>query len=139
MLKMDNITINNFDQLFNLHKEEVFKKSANMIQPDNNEIIKIFNNEAKNIYNNFQYLKSDSYPEIPYNFLYYIRENLVIGPFNTNIHSPIFYTTQDGIESYKYASPEIIDRAWVDFKISKFWYEKLLEIGYYVKNQTENK
>ena len=60
--------------------------------------------------------------------------NLVLGPFNTNIHSPIFYTTEYGTDSYKYASPEVIDRAWIDFKISKLWYEKLLEIGYYVKN-----
>jgi hypothetical protein len=123
----------NFNQLFNHYKEEVFDKSSKIKQPTNTEILEIYSKEAHNINIDFPKLKSDIYPDIDIKFLEYIKQNMTIGPFGGDKHSPIFYTTEGGIDSYRYTSPEIIRQCWVNFKISKLWYEKLLQIGYIVK------
>ena len=128
-----NTSFTDFDQLFNYFKDEIFGKSAKIKQPDNSTLLEMYTNEANLIYTNFQYLKSDIYPEISSEFLKYIEENMTIGPFGINKHSPIFYSTPSGKDSYKYTPPEIIRNSWINFKISKLWYEKLLEIGYYIK------
>ena len=122
-----------FDQLFNHFKDEIFDKSATMRKPDNAKLLEIYINEANEIYNNFRYLKSDIYPEISIDFLEYIKQNMTIGPFGIDKHSPIFYTTKSGQDSFRYTPPEIIRDSWVNFKITKLWYNKLLEIGYTVQ------
>ena len=106
-----------FDELFHYFKDEVFTKSSKIKQPDKSDLLELYIKEVNDIYNNFQYLKSDIYPDISLNFLQYIKECMSIGPFGINKHSPIFYTTDNGRESYIYTPPEIIRNSWINFKI----------------------
>jgi hypothetical protein len=122
-----------FDDLFHHYKNEIFDKSSKIKLPNKEDIFNIYNEYVIVIYNNFSKLKSSIYPPISSNFQKYIKENLTIGPFGIDKHSPFYYTSYDKKDSFNYAAPEIIRSSWINFKISKLWYEKLLEIGYIVE------
>ena len=124
-----------FNELFNHFKQEIFDISLAMNIPEEEEILQMYQENALMIYNNIGLLKSDSKPVIENEFIAYIQQNLA-GTTHTNQsinkHTPLFYTTKDGIDSFKYAAPELINNSWINYKLSKLWYDKLLEIGYTV-------
>lgn len=125
----------NFDKdIFEKYCDELFEKSKNTTLP--NKLLDKYQKDAKRILNDFEsFTPPEKLPSIPKNFLDYIRANLMIGPFRNYIHSPVFYSTDEGKISFGYASPEVIEYGWVNFKITELWYLKLLELGYYVKKE----
>jgi hypothetical protein len=123
------ITYKDFNDLFNQNKTSIYEISNKIEEPNKEKMIKLFNEYVLMIYNNIAILKpQNNLPKIDENFIIYIKLNL-----NSDInykHCPMHYTTEDGKNSMIYASPEIITNTWVDFKISKLWYDKLIKLGY---------
>ena len=128
----------NFDDVvFKKHCDQLSEKSKNMSYPDKPDVHKEYQT-AKRILSDFKsFIPPENLPPIPNNFLDYITENLMIGLSGNHIHSPVFYSTDEGRVSFGYAAPELIKYSWVNFKITKLWYNKLLELGYHVKKEVK--
>jgi hypothetical protein len=125
-----------FDKLvFEQYCDQLFKESENMVFPNKMNIFNEYQT-AKDILSDFKsFIPPENLPPIPKNFLDYLTANLTIGPTRNYIHSPVFYSTDEGRISFGYAAPELIKYSWVNFKITKLWYNKLLELGYHVKKE----
>jgi hypothetical protein len=132
-------TYKHFNELFHANKYEIFKISESMEMPLKADLLDLYKKNAKMFDENFPKLKSDIHPEIVPIFLQYIKENLYYIYLNGNLttkHSVMHYVNDSDIyqeNSLYYASPELARLSWINYKITKLWYEKLLELGYYLK------
>lgn len=68
-------------------------------------------------------------PPFTDDFKQYFIENLTHGYAK---HSPIYYSTSDGINSLRYASPELVNLIWINMKASIVWYNSLIRDGYFI-------
>jgi hypothetical protein len=117
-----------FGDIIEKYKNDVFEKYNDIIEPAKNVMLLFYLNDGIKIYNNIDKLKSDNLPLISDDFKIFIKESLL----NNDIHCPINYIKCRDVNNrtFDYAPPEIIKEVWNNFKLSKIWYDKLLEIGY---------
>jgi len=124
-----NSTFTNFDKYFEDRSEEAFDKIKKMEFTNYQELIKIYQ-ESPKLLENFKKLKNPpNLPEINKNFKEYFNNNILEG---YGFHSPIYYSTEKGLNSLRYASPELIDLIWINMKSSIVWYDQLIKDGYYI-------
>ena len=124
------MNFDSFDDYFKNRSPKAFQDMANMEMPPYDELIKIYKNSPK-LLEDFLKLKNPSnMPILKSDFIQYFTENLTHGYSH---HCPIYYSTKEGINSLRYASPEITNLIWINMKSSLIWYNQLIQDGYFIE------
>lgn len=123
------MSFQSFDDYFKNRSIKAFQEMAEMNIPPYEELILIYSS-SKKLLDDFLKLKNPSnMPPFTDDFKQYFIENLTHGYAK---HSPIYYSTPDGINSLRYASPELVNLIWINMKSSIVWYNSLIRDGYFI-------
>lgn len=129
---MEDTLFSSFDDYFKDRSKNVFEKMQNMSEPDSIEMLNIFQ-RSNELLNSFKKMKNpENFPEISIRFKNYFISNLNKGLPEIPKHYPCRYCTSQGVSSFYYTSPEILNLVWIQMKSSLVWYRQLLDDGYYI-------
>lgn len=123
-----------FNEYFEIKKGNSFQKMKEMKIPKKNNDVDLdklqeYWDKSPKLLEDFKKLKNPKgLPPISELFLTYIDECLDDGV----VHSPINYTTESGKDSFRFASPEVIEEVWINMKSVIVWYNQLIGDGYYL-------
>jgi hypothetical protein len=114
-----------FNNYYSTKKLIVDEKSINLIQPTNNNLYEQLVNEVPVLVRKVEQLDIIKFDPLFKNYLY---ENLHKNECGYK-HTAVWYLTEDGKNSFKYASPELIKSMWIYYKQTKLWIEQIEEDG----------
>ena len=121
---------NTFDDYFNNRSTQAFQEMASMDIPIYEELIKIYKNSNQLLEDFLKMKNPPNMPPLKPDFVLYLTENLTKGYSH---HCPIYYSTEQGLNSFRYASPELVKLIWINMKSSLVWYKQLLKDGYFIE------
>jgi hypothetical protein len=123
------MSFQSFDDYFKSQSIKAFQEMAEMNIPSYEELILIYGG-SKKLLDDFLKLKNPpNMPPLTDNFKQYFIENLTNGYAK---HCPIYYSTQNGMNSLRYASPELLNLIWINMKSCIVWYNSLIRDGYFI-------
>ena len=116
-----------FESYIEKTKQTVWDESTSMNYPNN--LYSIFEEKVPYLLDKIEQAKTIK--NIPTDFIKYLTDNLkvnnVIGKCSSGyyIHTPIWYLTEDGKESFLYTAPEVKNNVWINFKMTLCWIKRL--------------
>jgi hypothetical protein len=120
---------NSFDEYFENNKTEVFRKIKKVYEENKDKIkvkiflitpmlLKIIENDLTN---------PPDKPKLKDIFKQFLINNLILYEDVYNKHSPLHYSTPDGINSFHYASPEIYKSTFYQLITTYIWCKHFIE------------
>ena len=112
-----------FSKYFEKTKHLVWNETESMSCPDN--FYSILEEKVPYLLDKIE--KAKKIPNIDEYFIKYLKENLEVNHEMRKYykHTPCWYLTKTGKESFVYASPEIKTQVWINFKLTLIWIKKL--------------
>ena len=113
---------NSFNDYFEKNKEQVWRDAILMSRSEN--FYSIWDQKIPILNKKIEVLKNDDYFDS--GFINYLINNLEYNPIVKSYkHSATWYLKEGGIDSLFRAAPELIDKAWADFRLTLVWINKI--------------
>ena len=140
---MENTIISelSFIDFFNKYNKDIENKllEIDYLLYNEESIFYYFKNYVPIINDNIRKIKNPiNLPKLDEKFCLAIEEILHEGKYKDELHSPLHFSSMKSVNDFYFIPPEIIEYSFKNLKYTELWYNKLINVGYYISNINDN-